>query len=164
MDRNGNELHSDNEIENEVVDFFRHFYAESEGSRFIMEGLNWYPLQNVWAESLEAPFCEKEIWKAISSLGNLKSLGPNGMSVEFYKKTWNILKTNLVRVFREFFENVIVNKCTNETYVCLIPKKKPANKVGEFRPISLVTSLYKIIAKVLAGRLKKVLHLIIDDA
>lgn len=39
-----------------------------------------------------------------------------------------------------------------------------ANKVNEFCPISLVTSLYKIIANVLIERLKKVLHLIVDDA
>lgn len=39
-----------------------------------------------------------------------------------------------------------------------------ANKVNEFKPISLVTSLYKIVAKVLAERLKKVLLSIIADA
>ncbi|WP_407047594.1 reverse transcriptase domain-containing protein [Vibrio cholerae] len=31
-------------------------------------------------------------------------------------------------------------------------------KISDFRPISLITSLYKIIAKVLAGRIREVLH------
>ena len=31
-------------------------------------------------------------------------------------------------------------------------------KISDFRPISLITSLYKIIAKVLSGRLREVLH------
>lgn len=44
-----------------------------------------------------------------------------------------------------------------ETYVCLIPKKPRANKVEEFCLISLTTSLYEIIAKVLVERLRKVL-------
>lgn len=43
------------------------------------------------------------------------------------------------------------------TCVCLILKKYNAIKVEEFRPISVVTSLYKIIAKTSADRLRKVL-------
>ena len=45
----------------------------------------------------------------------------------------------------------------NETYICLIPKKTNSGKIRDFRPISLVTSLYKIIAKVLSRRLRDVL-------
>ena len=39
-----------------------------------------------------------------------------------------------------------------------MPKKIQTFKISNYRPISLVTSLYKIIAKVLSGRLRKVLH------
>lgn len=85
------------------------------------------------------------------------------MTGEFYKNCWNILKIDLLEVFQEFFENGIINKRTNETYICLIPKKKKASKVGDFRPISLTTSLYKVIAKVLAERLKSVLSHTISD-
>ena len=45
----------------------------------------------------------------------------------------------------------------NETYIALIPKKYGSCKISDFRPISLVTSLYKIISKVLASRIKEVL-------
>lgn len=38
----------------------------------------------------------------------------------------------------------------SKTYFCLIPKKENENEVGDFRPFSLATSLYKIIAKSLA--------------
>lgn len=50
-----------------------------------------------------------------------------------------------------------VNKVTNETYICLVPKIANSLKVGDYRPISVITSLYKIIAKVLAWRLREVL-------
>ena len=39
-----------------------------------------------------------------------------------------------------------------------MPKKSQTFKISDFKPISLVTSLYKIIAKVLSGHLRKVLH------
>ncbi|PRQ44942.1 putative RNA-directed DNA polymerase [Rosa chinensis] len=57
----------------------------------------------------------------------------------------------------EFHTDGVVNKVTNETYICLIPKKANSLKVGDYRPISLITSLYKIIAKLLAWRLREVL-------
>ena len=83
---------------------------------------------------------------------------------EFYKKSWNTLNSDLVRVFQDFLKNGIINKKCNETYVCLIPKKKEVAHVSDFRPISLVTYLYKVISKVLATRLKKVLPSIINDS
>ena len=45
----------------------------------------------------------------------------------------------------------------NATFLVFIPKKEGASDVQDFRPISLVGSLYKIIAKVLANRLKRVM-------
>ena len=35
--------------------------------------------------------------------------------------------------------------------------------LNEFRPISLVECMYKIVAKILSNRLKKVLHKVIDE-
>ena len=62
-----------------------------------------------------------------------------------------------MKVFEEFYKSGIINGITNETYICLIPKKHNSCWVKDFRPISLVTCLYKVIAKVLAKRLQTVL-------
>lgn len=59
-------------------------------------------------------------------------------------------------MIEESFERGVVKKITNVTSICLIPEKKESLKIGDFRPISLVTSLYKIIAKVLSLRFKSV--------
>lgn len=45
----------------------------------------------------------------------------------------------------------------NDIYITLIPKVQKANKVGEFRPISLCNVIYKIVAKTMANRLKPLL-------
>lgn len=47
--------------------------------------------------------------------------------------------------------------------MCLIREKENANKIKEFRPISVNTSVYKILAKVLVDRLRKVLHSTISE-
>ncbi|KAM2375828.1 hypothetical protein ACFXTH_044542 [Malus domestica] len=74
-----------------------------------------------------------------------------------FQHCWDILKEDIMKIMEEFFEKGIINVVTNETFICLIPKKSDFLKVTDYRPISLVTGLYKIIAKTLASRLKEVL-------
>lgn len=51
---------------------------------------------------------------------------------------------------------------SNATFISLIPKFEGANKISDFRPISLVGSIYKIISKTLSCRLKKALKKVIS--
>ena len=68
-----------------------------------------------------------------------------------------MIKGGLLRVFSKFHKNEIINQNTNVTFVALVPKTSQTSKISYFRPINLVTDLYKIIAKVLLGWLRKVL-------
>ena len=62
-----------------------------------------------------------------------------------------------MKVLIEFVKDGIIHGVTNETYICLISKKMNSAKIKDFWPISLVTSLFKIISYVLSLRLKGVL-------
>ena len=63
-----------------------------------------------------------------------------------------------MRVFAEFQRSGVINQSTNASFIVILPKKCQTKKTSDFRPISLITCLYKIIAKVLSGRLRGVLH------
>ena len=63
-----------------------------------------------------------------------------------------------------FDSSGVINRNTNATFIAFVPKKSQSIKISEFRPISLVTSLYKIIAKVLSGRIRKVIHETISNS
>ena len=56
-----------------------------------------------------------------------------------------------MRVFLKFHNNGIINRSTNATIIVVVPKKSQRIKISDFRPIRLVISLHKIIAKVLSG-------------
>ena len=48
-------------------------------------------------------------------------------------------------------------KSLNATFLVLIPKGRTVEDLKDLRPISLVGSLYKILSKVLANRIKRVM-------
>ena len=66
--------------------------------------------------------------------------------------------------FRDFHERGRFVKSLNATFLTLVPKKGGAEDLKDFRPISLVGSLYKLLANVLANRLKKVLRKVITES
>ena len=84
-------------------------------------------------------------------------MGPDGFLRAFFRSQWDTVKNNIMKVFEEFYRLGIINGIINKTYICLIPKKLNSCWVKDFKPISLMTRLYKIIAKVLAKRLQAVL-------
>ncbi|XP_057810311.1 uncharacterized protein LOC131024792 [Salvia miltiorrhiza] len=109
------------------------------------------------------PFEEKEIKEAIWNSDGNKSPGPDGFNFTFWKASWDTIKGDLVQVMAEFHANGKIPRGCNTSFVVLIPKKQEAGSIEEFRPISLISSLYKIIAKILARRLKEVMGSIISD-
>lgn len=96
-----------------------------------------------------------EIWHALSDLSNNKSPSPDDYTSEFFKKQ-NILKYNIKGVFQDFFEKANINANFNDSYMPY-SKKTEAKLARDYRPISLTTCLYKVVARVLSKRHNKVL-------
>ena len=67
-------------------------------------------------------------------------------------------------MFKEFHEHSSFLKSLNNTFLVLIPKKSGAEDLGDFRSISLLGGLYKLLAKVLAIRLKKVVGKVVSTS
>ena len=66
--------------------------------------------------------------------------------------------------FKEFYKHNRFVKSLNATFLVLIPKKCNANDIKDLRPISLVGGLYKILTKVLANKIKRVMGLVISQS
>lgn len=70
---------------------------------------------------------------------------------------------DLLKVFDEFYISEEFYNHLNNTFITLIPKKRGARDLKDFRPISLLNSVYKIIAKTLTRRLKLVMKGLISQ-
>lgn len=75
---------------------------------------------------------------------------PDGFSIEFLKGCWDMVKMNLIRVFVEFYLNATIGKSMKATFITLTTKKGKSGKVFDYYSISLMTSAYKIIIKVMS--------------
>jgi hypothetical protein len=95
-------------------------------------------------------------------MGPLKALGPDGFTTSFYQKKWSIVGPEVCDVALHFLNTAHMDGFINATNIALIPKGNNPTNATEFRSISLCNVLYKIIAKVLANKLKVVLPNIIS--
>lgn len=75
-----------------------------------------------------------------------------------------MLKKDFMRYFLEFQRNGKYTKGVNSTFIALIPKVTSPQQLKDFRPISLVGCMYKVLAKVLANRLRGVLGSVISES
>jgi hypothetical protein len=95
---------------------------------------------------------------------SFKSPGPDGTNFGFLKEFWDLVKEDFMRFMVEFHRNGKLTKGVNSTFIALIPKVNSLQRLSDFRPISLVGCMYKVLAKVLANRLRGVLGSVISDS
>jgi hypothetical protein len=93
----------------------------------------------------------------------IKVWGPDGFNFAFLKRFWELLKGDIRIMFDQFYGNSCLPKSLLSYFVTLIPKVSSPTLLSEFRLISLLGCLYKIIAKVLAKRLAKVMDTVISS-
>jgi hypothetical protein len=108
-------------------------------------------------DNLEIPFSDKEIEETIKQLPNEKSPGPDGFNNEFIKACWPIIGSDIKCLIQDFFDEKINLENINASLITLIPKSESPSSANDFRHISLLNSVLKILTKLLANRLQKVI-------
>lgn len=98
-----------------------------------------------------------EIRVAVFQLGSVKAPGPDGYPGFFYHPYWAAIGSDVCSVVWSFFTNGFMPPEWNHTNLVLILKVKAPETLSHFRPISLCNFTLKIITKILANRLKRVL-------
>ncbi|GJZ23378.1 RNA-directed DNA polymerase, eukaryota [Tanacetum coccineum] len=115
------------------------------------------------ADDLELMVSNDEIRKAVWGCGENKSPGPDGYTFEFFRKFWTTIGPDFCSAVQWFFEHGAFAAGCNSSFVTLIPKILNPKLVSDFRPISLIGSIYKVITKILASRLSNVISDLISN-
>ena len=85
-----------------------------------------------------------------------KSLGSDGLPMEFYQAMWPHIKEDFYHLYLEAIEKGSLGPIINGVIIRFIPKGKKEDTISNWRPITLLNTSYKIIAKALAIRIKPI--------
>ena len=112
--------------------------------------------------SCEGKITPEECALLLETFPNDKTLGNDGIPIEFYRKFWHLISEPFTKCAHECFEKGEMSRSQKQAVITLIEKKgKDRSFLENWRPISLVNVDAKIMSKVIATRLKNVLPQII---
>jgi hypothetical protein len=106
-------------------------------------------------EHISAPFTKEEIDNAVKLVD--KAPGPDGFNGMFFKKCWHIIKEDIYQLCDDFFSGSVSLQAINSSFITLIPKNNNPVTPNDFRPISLLNSILKLITKLMADRLQAII-------
>jgi hypothetical protein len=113
---------------------------------------------------LAAIFSLDEITTVVRSMDGSKCPGPDGFIFNFIKEFWWLIRHDVRILFDQFYGNECIPQCLLAYFLTLVPKTKSPQCLGDFRPISLLGCIYKLLAKVLAARLTSVMDPLISES
>uniref|UniRef100_A0A2N9GN59 Reverse transcriptase domain-containing protein n=1 Tax=Fagus sylvatica TaxID=28930 RepID=A0A2N9GN59_FAGSY len=154
----------ESEVREKVVQFYASLYQEQEPWRPTVDGLDFDMISEEEKALLERRFERDEVLQVVKDLQGDKAPGPDGFTMAFFQKCWPVLEEDIMGFFGEVHTYCKFERSLNASFIALIPKKQNATNIRDFRPISLIGSVYKILSKVLANRLKGVLDHIISES
>lgn len=145
-----------------ITEYYTTIFSSNTSVLTGFEGIRARKISQVNNEKLMKPFTREEVREALFFMGADKSPGPDGINPGFYQAFWNIIGEILSEFCINCLSNTSFPEGLNDTFITLIPKKELPERVADLRPIALCNVLYKIMAKMIANRLKDLLQEIIS--
>ncbi|GJX19128.1 RNA-directed DNA polymerase, eukaryota [Tanacetum coccineum] len=161
-------------IEGDENTNFFHSIVNKKGRRNQINGLN---INGNWVENPNAIYSEAinhfsnrfhdpqpnyEVKEAVWNCCGSKSPGPDGLNFKFIIRYRDIIKIEFFKFIKYFKKYGCLARGCNASFIVLIPKTLDPLDLGDYRPISLIGCMYKVLSKLPASRLSKVIHKLIS--
>lgn len=153
----GNLFYRPEDIQKILVTHFSNLFSPS--SLHPIKPLSSLTLPNGASAAIlpDLPPSVLEIKEALWDLKPNKAPGIDGFQPDFFQKCWESIKHLLCKDIQKCFADKAIPSSWNQTLICLILKVSQPSEVSHLRPISLCTTLYKVLSKILVRRLKNTL-------
>ena len=148
----------------ETHDFYTNLYsAEScdESARSLFLDVHFPKLTQEASASCDDRLTEEDLREALFSMENNKSPGVDGLSTNFYRHFWPLFSDKLLLVYNYAFYSGCLSVSQHRGIISLVFKKGDRTLLKNWRPITLLSTDYKILMRALANRLQRVLPLIV---
>nr|GEU29256.1 hypothetical protein [Tanacetum cinerariifolium] len=127
------------------------------------EGLFNKKISEASCSNMVRHISNKEIKSAMFSIGDDKSPGPDGYTSMFFKRSWDIVGYDVCKAVTDFFNNGLILREINHTFLALIPKVSTPSRINDFRPISCCNVIYKCISKILTNCIIEGIKEVVSD-
>ncbi|CAM2108998.1 unnamed protein product [Caretta caretta] len=108
-------------------------------------------------DRLELPVTLAEFSEALRRMPTNKSPGMDELTVEFYRAFWDILGPHLATVWAESLQGGVLPLSCRRAVLTLLLKKGDLRELRNWRPVSLLSTDYKILAKAISLQLGSVM-------
>jgi hypothetical protein len=116
------------------------------------------------AVNFDSPLSLNELDMAINQLNEKSVGGLDGIGTKFLKKFWPYIRIPLHRCVSCCIQKQTLSQSFNSVIIRLIPKKGDVEKIKNWRPISLLNCVFKIVSKAVDNRLKKINDIVLSRA
>jgi hypothetical protein len=113
---------------------------------------------------LQSPFSEKELRLTIKGMKSESAPGPNGFTITFFKKLWQLIKNEILGMVQDFDNNKLDLRRLNYGVITLVPKVKDANCIKQYMSICLLIVDFKIFSKMLTDRITPIADGLISES
>lgn len=162
----GRVIRGNSAILKECVKYFRSLYASKQCSTgfssFALDD-NDPRLSEEDRLECEGPVTKEECQNALTKMARNKASGISGFSAEFFSFFWLDLGELIVDYYNDAKERNELFVTHRRGILTLIPKKGDQKLLKNKRPICLLDVIYKLLAKVMANRLSKVIDKIVHE-
>ena len=161
----GEWIQEEKEIENFIRKGFGDIYTSS-----LTASVRAMPAISQWQgrlneeekESIGGQVTIEEIKSAFWSLKAYKASSPDELHVGFFHSFSQMVGHLVVREVKIIFMENKVPEYLNLTHIALIPKIQNPKTIGNYQPISLCNTIYKVVAKIIVARLRPYLEKLIS--
>ena len=156
--------HETKSILNEQRQFFKKLYDKDENIEFQYKNETGIKASEESNCCMTEYFTMEELKNSIKSSKRNKAPGCDGLPIEFYVVFFNDIAEVLLAALNEAFKTERLHTSARRGIINLIPKKGLDTRyLKNARPISLLTSDYKLVEKMLANRIKPILNEIVNQ-
>ena len=157
------------DILKEAKSFYENLYKNNNSTCTVddlnhsLNNLDFSKLTDDEKLNLEGEITIEEASWALKKMKNNKTPGSDGFSTEFFKIFWRDLKHFVVDSLNYGLQEGELSVTQKQGIITCLPKdNKPRHFLKNWRPISLLNTVYKIGSGVIASRVKKVLDKLIN--
>ena len=163
-DDEGQLISTQQDLEGHILRFYQNLYSQDqqvENNNAARAECFQFVKRTVTEEQnieLLKPVSPEEVKEAMQQLPAGKAPGVDAIPAEFYRELWEDISDDIFNFATETITQAFINEELNVSKIALLPKTEDRSRIQNFRPISLLNTLYKVVAKIYANRMKPLLH------